>query len=309
MKREGKTPEVSVIMGVYNQYDKEALYEAVRSILTQTYRDFEFLVWDDGSDKEAAEHVARLAELDPRITVFGRDENRGLAFSLNECIRLARGKYIARMDADDVSHPERLAKQVVFLNTHPEYGWCGTDAELFDQDGTWGIRKMPEEPGMRDFLRFSPYIHPSVMFRASLFAENGGYLTTAEALRCEDYEIFLRLTRRGQRGYNLNEPLFRYRETYGSYQKRNVRARLNEAKMRFRGFKEAGELFPMGWLSALRPLAACLVPSGLLALLKRSEGKMRKLRREADGIGRRSGAAPAGIPAVAAERSSLLRGA
>lgn len=118
------------------------------------------------------------------------------------------GKYIARMDADDISKPLRIEKQVAFLELHPEYGWCGTDAELFDENGVWGVRAMPEIPQKRDYFYYSPYIHPSVMFRAELFDENLGYLASEETLRCEDYEIFMNLTERGQKGYNLKEPLF-----------------------------------------------------------------------------------------------------
>lgn len=265
-------PLVSVIMGVFNQWDENVLQESVNSILSQTYTNFEFIIWDDGSHPDAARPVQKLKELDQRITVAGREENRGLAYSLNECIRLARGKYIARMDADDISRPLRLEKQVAFLETHPQYGWCGTCAELFDENGVWGNRPMPEAPGTMDYFRYSPYIHPSVMFRAGLFDENQGYLASEETLRCEDYEIFMNLVERGQQGYNLQEPLFLYRETRDSYKKRKARFRLSEAKIRYRNYKKLGLLFPVGWLYVLRPVAACLIPARALELIKRSEG-------------------------------------
>ena len=88
-------------MGVYNQWNTYALERAVRSVLNQSLGDFEFIIWDDGSEGEAALALRKLPEKDSRIILAGRDENRGLAFSLNECIKLANGKYIARMDADD----------------------------------------------------------------------------------------------------------------------------------------------------------------------------------------------------------------
>lgn len=266
------TPTISVIMGVYNQRDEVALHDAVNSILQQTYSDFEFIIWDDGSDTQSAEMIHKLSDLDERIIVAGKEENRGLAFSLNECIKLARGKYIARMDADDISLPERFEKQVIFLETHPEYGWCGVNTELFDKDGVWGYRPMPEVPQMRDYFQYSPYVHPSVMFRAVLFDEEQGYLATQETLRCEDYEIFMNLVQRGQRGYNLQETLFQYRETRDSYRKRKVCYRINEAKTRYRNYKKMGKLFPVGWIYVLRPLAACLIPPQVLEWIKRSEG-------------------------------------
>lgn len=265
-------PLVSVIMGVFNQRDRKILQESVNSILNQTYGNFEFIIWDDGSEPDAAQLVMNLKQLDPRIFVAGKEENRGLAYSLNECIRLAKGKYIARMDADDISKPDRLEKQVDFLERRSEYGWCGTGAELFDESGIWGSRMMPEIPRMRDYFRYSPYVHPSVMFRAELFDENHRYLSTEETLRCEDYEIFMNLVGRGQQGYNLQEKLFCYRETRESYKKRKVRFRINEARTRYRNYRKMGILFPAGWIYVLRPVAAMLVPSGVLAFLKRSEG-------------------------------------
>ena len=265
-------PLVSVIMGVYNQWDEKILQDAVNSILNQTYINLEFIIWDDGSLPEAARHVTELALLDDRIIVAGREENRGLAFSLNECIRLAKGKYIARMDADDISLPERIERQVDFLETHPAYGWCGTNARLFDENGIWGARSMPEMPELSDYFHYSPYIHPSVMFRAELFDENNGYLSTEETLRCEDYELFMNLMQRGQKGYNLQEQLFCYRETGESYHRRTVKSRVNEAKTRYRNYKKMGVLFPAGWLYVLRPIIACAIPAGLLEFIKRAEG-------------------------------------
>ena len=105
-------------MGVYNQWNREALQKAVKSILNQTLTDFEFIIYDDGSDPEVAGYIRELEKLDERIVLIGKEENHGLAFSLNMCIGVAKGKYIARMDADDISLPERFAKQAAYLDAH-----------------------------------------------------------------------------------------------------------------------------------------------------------------------------------------------
>ncbi|MBO4609004.1 MAG: glycosyltransferase [Lachnospiraceae bacterium] len=267
-------------MGVYNQWNTEALERAVRSVLCQSLGDFEFIIWDDGSEGEAALALKKLPEKDARIILAGRDENRGLAFSLNECIKLAKGKYIARMDADDECLPERFARQVEFLESNPEYAWCGTGAELFDENGAWGYRRMPEIPQKKDYYKYSPYIHPSVMFRRSVFDSFAGYLEEDETYRCEDYEIFMRLMQKGLKGYNLPEPLFRYFECSDSYRSRNVKNRINEARVRANGYKKMGTLFPFGWIYVLRPIVACIVPSGIIASVKRCEGKKAKAERE-----------------------------
>lgn len=306
-------PLVSVIMGVYNQWDEKILLDAVNSILNQTYQNFEFIIWDDGSYPDAAKTVRKLTSLDDRIIVAGKEENRGLAFSLNGCIRLARGKYIARMDADDISMPKRFERQVDFLEANPEYGWCGANAVLFDENGEWGCRSMPEIPDMKDYFRYSPYIHPSVMFRAILFDENNGYLSTQETLRCEDYELFMNLLRRGQKGCNLQETLFQYRETRESYHKRTAHFRINEAKSRYRNYKRLGKLFPAGWIYVMRPVAACLIPPKILELIKRTEGiyrrkqmikRTKQMQREAQEDAGRKRTGGTGEPVIAIQKYS-----
>lgn len=265
--------KVSVIMGVYNQWDEQILRDSVNSILNQSLRDLEFIIYDDGSDEKAAEYIKSLSSLDERIVLIGKEENHGLAFSLNECIGKARGKFIARMDADDISLPMRLEKQICFLEEHPEYMWCGCNANLFDEQGIWGERKMPETPTQGDYLKYSPYIHPSVVYRAEVFETMEGYKVSAETLRCEDYEIFMRFQQAGFKGYNIQENLFQYRENKESFQRRTIKSRFNEAKVRYRNFKAMGILSPKNWIFVIRPMAAGLVPYRLLMWLKRKEAK------------------------------------
>lgn len=271
-------PEISVIMGVYNELNKDILMEAVNSILHQTFEDFEFIIYDDGSCPEAATLLSEVAGLDERIKLIGQDENHGLAFSLNACIDEAKGKYIARMDADDISYSERLMKQKKFLDKYQEYSWVGCNIDVFDQNGVWGERKMPEFPIEQDYLRFSPYAHPTVMYRASIFDTNEGYVASKETLRCEDYEIFMRLRRAGLKGANIQDKLLAYRENKDSYKKRSFRHRWNEAKCRYRNFKALGILFPKGWIYVLRPIAACAIPYWLLAWYKRKESSIQQNR-------------------------------
>jgi len=210
--------------------------------------------------------------------LIGQDENHGLAFSLNACIDEAKGKYIARMDADDISYPERLMKQKKFLDKYQEYSWVGCNIDVFDQNGVWGERKMPEFPIEQDYLRFSPYAHPTVMYRASIFDTNEGYVASKETLRCEDYEIFMRLRRAGLKGANIQDKLLAYRENKDSYKKRSFRHRWNEAKCRYRNFKALGILLPKGWIYVLRPIAACAIPYWLLAWYKRKESSIQQNR-------------------------------
>lgn len=263
--------KVSVIMGVHNQKDKDILLEAVHSILNQSLKELEFVICNDGSDQDVTEHLREIANIDKRIVLLESQENRGLAYSLNYCIENAKGQYIARMDSDDISKAERLQRQYDFLECHEEYAWCGTNAELLGEQGIWGKRKMTECPESKDFLKFSPYIHPSVMYRAELFKQGDKYKVSAETLRCEDYEIFMRLHQKGYRGYNIQEDLFQYREAVQDFQKRKWKFRASEAKIRYRYFKEMGILFPSGWFYVIRPLVAAVVPVKLIRVLKREK--------------------------------------
>jgi hypothetical protein len=123
---------------------------------------------------------------------------------------------------------------------------------------------MPERPQAGDFLRYSPYIHPSVMFRRQFLVERGGYQTTELTRRCEDYELFMRLHSQGARGYNIQESLLAYREDKTSYQRRTARTRGSEAAVRLDGFRKLGILRPDTLAYVLRPLVAGVVPPAIL---------------------------------------------
>ena len=117
-------PMVSVLMAVYNA--EKYLTEAVESILVQTFADFEFLIIDDGSVDGSAAILEDYAESDERVKVIHNSENLGLTKSLNIGLKLTQGKFIARIDADDVAVPERFEKQITFMDDHPDIGVCGS---------------------------------------------------------------------------------------------------------------------------------------------------------------------------------------
>ncbi len=264
-------PEISVIMGVYNQRNRRSLEASIDSILNQTYKDIEFIIYDDGSEKETAKALKEISKKDERIVFLGASKNHGLAYSLNACIQKARGRYIARMDADDISYPKRLEIQKNYLDEYKEYAFVGCNADLFDDDGVWGSRKMPEKPQKTDFLKYSPYIHPTVMYRSEIFKKEIGYNTSKENLRCEDYELFMRLTALGFKGANIQLRLFAYREDEKSQARRSMRYRISEAKCRYTNFKRLGIMLPKGWIYVLRPIVAGLIPESLRTRYKRKE--------------------------------------
>lgn len=191
-----------------------------------------------------------------------------MGYALNRCIDIARGKYLARMDADDVSYPNRFAEEIMFLEQHPEYMWCGSNCKLMDENGIWGDGIRPENPGTEDYLKYSPYIHPTVMYRASLFKKVAGYAESKKTLRCEDYELFMRLFGLGYKGYNIQKTLLYYRVDRKKYHTRSWINRFREGQVRYEGFRGLGILWPKGWLYIFRPIASRIVPSALTAKAK-----------------------------------------
>lgn len=260
-----KNTAISVILSVYNP-DPHQLSQAIRSIIGQTFRDWEMILYNDGSDREYDEVFADAAEMDGRIRYIFEKENHGLAYGLNRCLKESRGSYIARMDGDDISHPQRFRKMYDFLESHPQYQWVGCNTALIDADGKWGSRRMPEIPDRKDFLKYSPYIHPSVIFRREVLDEIQGYRISRKG---EDYELFMRLHARGYQGYNLQEELFSYREAPEAVSRQKWSWRLEEAGIRLHGFAQLRLLKPAYTLYIVKPLLAGLVPRGSMMKIKK----------------------------------------
>lgn len=197
-------PEISVVMTVFN--GASHLEEAIRSVLAQTFTDFELIIIDDASTDESLSIVQGFA--DERIRIVQNEENLGLTKSLNKGISLAQGKYIARMDSDDLSLPMRFEKQVAFLNAHLDVGVCSSWVELIgEQAGI--VWTYPEKHAsiQADMLFESQLIHPAVMMRRDVLGE-ASY--DERFSRAQDYELWVRLARRTHLA-NLQEVLLKYR--------------------------------------------------------------------------------------------------
>ena len=265
-----KCPEISVVLGSFDPRP-EQLERAVRSLLDQSFPAWELVLWDDGSSPAGAAALRRQAGRDRRVRLFRGGENRGLGYGLNRCLERARGRALARMDDDDVAFPQRLQVQRDFLEGDGRFQWVGSAAVLLDGRGPWGLLQMPPFPREEDFLRSSPYIHPSVMFRREVLELAGGYREDKALFGCEDYELFARLHSRGFRGYNLPECLLGYWESRASYAKRTPARRLREAALRCRALPRLGLPLPEALWGAARPLVVSLVPPGVQYRLKRWE--------------------------------------
>lgn len=200
-------------MPVYNAEKYLAL--AIESILNQTYLSLEFIIIDDGSTDNSAKIIKEYLQQDDRIHFYQNEKNLGLIATLNFGLDLAKGEYIARMDADDISILNRFEKQIQFLDTHPDIGILSADCNVIDQEGTLiGTYRYPKtDLEIRWHLLFhNTFCHPCVIFRSKLTI-NDKYNTSMK--HCEDYEFWSRLIQHTQ-GANLNLILLHYRKGEGN---------------------------------------------------------------------------------------------
>ncbi len=181
--------KVSVIMSVHNC--EEYLTESIESILNQTFKDFEFIIINDGSTDNTAEILENYN--DSRIRLYTQ-KNMGLTKSLNKAIGLSKGRYIARMDADDVALPERLQKQLDFLELHPDIGMIGTYNLVIDGQGKVIEKKVypvSDNELRKALIRYNPFLHASVMIRREVLEVVGFY--NENKRRGQDYELWFRI--------------------------------------------------------------------------------------------------------------------
>lgn len=188
-------PLITVLLCVYN--GRDALVASIESILCQTYTDFEFLIVDDGSDDGSEILLQQYADRDQRIRLV-RQKNTGLTTALNVGLRQAAGKYVARQDADDLSSPQRLEKQLLFMEAHPEVVLSGTDYAVIDDNDELlvEVRNSGRRNLRKAMLKSNQFIHGSMMFRRVI---NGIPVCFDPFYRkAQDYDLALRMMEAGE---------------------------------------------------------------------------------------------------------------
>lgn len=254
-------PEVSVIMATYNC--EKTVAKSIESIVNQSLRDWELIICDDGSTDNTYPILESYRDRDERIVLLRNQKNAKLAYALNRCLKLARGRYIARMDGDDESFPQRLEKQAAFLDAHPEYAVVGTAMVPFDDRGDRPTRYAIERPAAKDMLYRPPFFHATIMMRKSAYDAVNGYYVAKRTERSEDYDLWFRFFAKGLAGYNLQEGLYHVLEDDRALKRRTIQSRVREAQTMLVGYR----LLRYPWYlypCALKPIAAALVPIGLM---------------------------------------------
>lgn len=212
--------EVSVIMSVYN--GDRFLRMAIESILAQSYRNFEFLIINDGSKDRSPEILRNYARRDDRIRVLNQ-ANQGLTFSLNRLIQESKGELLARMDGDDVAQPDRLLRQVEFLRQHPQVVCVGTGQRWIDEDGLTLLECLPPQDNQTLQAQLlsgrTEICHPTAMVRRQAIGAVGGY--DLQFTCAQDLDLWLRLGEIGELA-NLPNILLDYRIHTDSVSERRI---------------------------------------------------------------------------------------
>lgn len=261
-------PKISILMGIYNC--ASTLAEAIGSILGQTYPNWELILCDDGSADDTYAVAEHFRECCPgKIILLKNDVNMGLNRTLNRCLAHATGEYIARMDGDDISLPERLETELRYLQTHREYDIVSCPMIYFDESGDFRTgRCICEAPEPALLVRGTVHCHAPCMIRADAIRAVGGYSEDGRLLRVEDWHLWVKLYAAGYRGRNLTQPLYKMRDDRAALGRRKFKYRLNEAYVSLLAARTF-RLPPWKAVFALRPILVGLLPMPVYRYLHR----------------------------------------
>lgn len=262
-----KNKKIDILMGIYNC--EKYLIDSIESLLNQSFGEWRLIMCDDGSTDNsyiiAREYANKYKD---RILLLKNKQNMGLNYTLNKCLNNATAKYIARMDGDDLCHPERLRKEYEFLEKNTEYSFVSTNVILFDENGEWGCVINPKSPIKYDFLKGSPFCHAAVLIKREAMLDVNGYTISDKLLRVEDYHLWFKLYEKGYIGYNLQEKLYLMRDDQNAIKRRTWKNRKNEYYVRKIGYKMLKIPFYLR-VYQFRPIILGIIPQKLYRFLHR----------------------------------------
>ena len=245
-------------MGIYNC--ASTLQEALDSLYAQTFQDFEIILCDDGSKDNTYEVAFKNTQKHKNIVLLRNEKNLGLNATLNKCLKVAQGEYIARMDGDDISLSTRFEIQVNFLDEHMEYAIVSTPMIYFDENGEFRRGNAVPFPTKFNFVSGTPFCHAPCMVRRMAMNAVGGYTENKRLLRVEDYHLWFKMYAVGYKGANLLVPLYKMRDDRYALARRTFKSRLNEAYVKFIGFRML-HLPLLCYVYVMRPIIVGLLPN------------------------------------------------
>ncbi len=259
-------PKISVIMGIYNC--AELLSEAIDSIINQTYTNWELVLCDDASTDTTYKIAENYQKNYPeKIILLKNEYNLGLPKTLNKCLNVANGEYVARMDGDDISLPDRFEKQINFLKQNPHIDCVGTGMIRFDENGEFD-NVFPVIHPNRFTLKLYPLCyHATLMMKKTCYDTIGGYVSIPRTLRCEDIDMWFRFASKGFKAENINECLYKVREDRLALNRRKLKYAVNTVKTNVYGFRLLN--YPIHFYPfAFKPLISHFIPYKLKVKLR-----------------------------------------
>jgi glycosyltransferase EpsE len=267
------TPRVSIIMATYNCADTVA--EAIESIVNQNYPHWELIICDDASTDNTVNIIQSYAKANPaQIILLSNECNSKLSYSLNRCLDAARGEYIARMDADDLSSPNRIEQQADFLDRNPNIQVVGTTMRRFNDKGLHDLVESPQSPNTKYLRHGVPFSHATIMMRRQPFLSLR-YNTSNRTVRGQDYDLWFRFFAAGFTGQNLSEPLYLVREDESALRRRTAKTRFNSWRTAMIGLKSLEA--PISWyVYPTLQLGKTVVPIWLIKKYREAQAKIAK---------------------------------
>lgn len=262
---------VSIVMATYNE-SIEYLEQAIASILNQTYKNIELIIVDDSTDLTIVQYLDKIIEKDTRIKLIRNNSKLGFVKSLNKGLIASSGKYIARMDSDDISMPERILEQVSYMEKNPQVDILGTSIFLMDGKGNiTGFRDYKTSFKEIEQIMFfrNPIAHPTVLFRAKLIQTIGLY--NEEFRMAEDYEYWMRAVKKGMVIQNLSERLLKYRLIEDYHKKRTYSNWKYNAKAKIVNFNSRYVI--RNCIGIILPVILMIMPKFVLKLIYNRERK------------------------------------
>lgn len=258
-------PKISVLMGIYNC--AETLPQAIDSILAQTYTDWKLIMCDDGSTDNTYNVAMQYANKYPeKIILIKNEKNMGLNYTLNHCLEYTDTEYIARMDGDDISLPQRFEKQIEFLENNPQYAIVSCPMIYFDENGDFSTGAATNEPTIASIAKGTPFCHAPCLVRAEAYKAVNGYAVSKNRLRVEDWDLWVRMYEKGYKGYNLSKPLYKMRDDRNAYSRRKFKYRFNEARVTATAIKKL-KLSKKYYIWMLKPIIVGLLPKFIYTFL------------------------------------------
>lgn len=253
-----KNIRITVLMAVHNC--DSTLSEALDSLINQTYQDFIVILCDDCSSDNTVQLAEEYIKLYPeKFILIKNDVNSKLPYSLNRCLEYADTEYVARMDGDDISKPDRFEKELNFLDTHPEYDVVSCAMDYFDENGVFKTGCVVEKPSNKDFIASTPHSHAPAMIRTKVIKSVGGYTVKRWTRRGQDVHLWAKIYSSGHKGYNLSDALYMMRDDENAYKRRSVKEAVYSIIRNYHIYKMM-HISALHYYTLFRPLIVSLLP-------------------------------------------------